>query len=51
MKPRLVSIGHPHVKKDLAQAFADRVVSPPGQQSIAAQKVGGEQLFFPNARQ
>jgi len=41
---------HPHVKKDLAQAFADWVVSPQGQTSIAAYKIGGEQLFFPNAR-
>ncbi len=40
---------HPHVKKDLAQAFADWVVSPAGQASIAAFKFGGEQLFFPNA--
>ncbi|MCE9657518.1 MAG: extracellular solute-binding protein [Burkholderiales bacterium] len=40
---------HPHVKKDLAQAFADWVVSPAGQASIAAYKIGGEQLFFPNA--
>jgi tungstate transport system substrate-binding protein len=40
---------HPHVKKDLAQAFADWVVSANGQASIAAYKVGGEQLFFPNA--
>ncbi len=41
---------HPHVKKDLAQAFADWVVSPPGQAAIAAYKIGGEQLFFPNAQ-
>ena len=40
---------HPHVKKDLAQAFADWVVSPAGQQAIADYKIGGEQLFFPNA--
>ncbi len=40
---------HPHVKKDLAQAFADWVVSPAGQQTIADYKIGGEQLFFPNA--
>ena len=40
---------HPHVKKDLAQAFADWVVSPAGQAAIAAYKIGGEQLFFPNA--
>jgi tungstate transport system substrate-binding protein len=40
---------HAHVKKDLAQAFVDWVVSPAGQASIAAYKIGGEQLFFPNA--
>jgi tungstate transport system substrate-binding protein len=42
---------HPHVKKDLAQAFADWVVSPAGQSSISAYKINGEQLFFPNAGQ
>lgn len=41
---------HPHVKKDLAQAFADWVVSPAGQETIASYKVNGEQLFFPNAK-
>jgi tungstate transport system substrate-binding protein len=41
---------HPHVKRDLAQAFSDWVVSPAGQQVIASYKVGGEQLFFPNAK-
>ena len=40
---------HPHVKKDLAQAFADWLVSPAGQAVIAEYKIGGEQLFFPNA--
>ncbi|MEY4753834.1 MAG: hypothetical protein RJA44_1509 [Pseudomonadota bacterium] len=40
---------HPHVKQMLAQGFADWVVSPAGQASIAAYKIGGEQLFFPNA--
>jgi tungstate transport system substrate-binding protein len=40
---------HPHVKKDLAQRFADWVVSPAGQNAIAGYKIGGEQLFFPNA--
>jgi len=40
---------HPHVKVALAQAFADWVVSPAGQASIAGYKIGGEQLFFPNA--
>lgn len=40
---------HPHVKEALAQKFAQWVVSPAGQASIAAYKVGGESLFFPNA--
>ncbi len=40
---------HPQTKTALAQAFADWIVSPDGQASIAAYKVGGEQLFFPNA--
>ncbi len=40
---------HPHVKKDLAQAFVDWVVSPAGQATIASYQIGGEQLFFPNA--
>ena len=41
---------HAHVKKDAGQAFVDWVVSPEGQQAIAAYRIGGEQLFFPNAR-
>ena len=40
---------HPQVKAALAQAFADWVVSPAGQAAIASYKIGGEQLFFPNA--
>jgi tungstate transport system substrate-binding protein len=40
---------HPQVKKDLGQQFIDWLVSPKGQAAIAAYKVGGEQLFFPNA--
>jgi tungstate transport system substrate-binding protein len=40
---------HPHVKKDLGQRFVDWVVSPQGQAAIAGYKIGGEQLFFPNA--
>ncbi len=40
---------HPHVKVKEAQAFAQWVVSPAGQTAIAAYKVGGESLFFPNA--
>ena len=40
---------HPHVKVALAQAFADWVVSADGQATIAAYKIEGQQLFFPNA--
>ena len=40
---------HPHVKAALAQAFVDWVVSSAGQATIAAYKIGGEQVFFPNA--
>ena len=42
---------HPHVKKDLGQAFVDWVVSPEGQEAIADYKIGTDQLFFPNAKQ
>ncbi len=41
---------HPQVKKDLGQQFVDWVVSPQGQAAIAGYKIGGEQLFFPNAQ-
>ena len=41
---------HPHVKQALAQRFVDWVVSPAGQKTIASYKIGGEQLFFPNAQ-
>ena len=37
------------LKKDMGQAFIDWVVSAEGQAAIAAYKIGGEQLFFPNA--
>jgi tungstate transport system substrate-binding protein len=42
---------HPTVKKDLGQTFIDWLISPEGQKLIADYKVGGEQLFFPNAEQ
>jgi tungstate transport system substrate-binding protein len=42
---------HKHVKKELGQAFIDWLVSPDGQKAIAGYKIGGEQLFFPNAGQ
>lgn len=41
---------HPHVKKDLGQAFIDWILSPEGQAAIAGYRIGGEQLFFPNAK-
>jgi tungstate transport system substrate-binding protein len=40
---------HPNVKRELGQQFIDWVLSAEGQQAIAAFKVSGEQLFFPNA--
>lgn len=42
---------HPSVKKEWGQAFVDWVVSPEGQKAIADYRIGGEQLFFPNAGQ
>jgi tungstate transport system substrate-binding protein len=41
---------HPSVKKEDGQAFIDWLVSPEGQQAIAGYKIGGQQLFFPNAK-
>jgi len=40
---------HGHVKKTEGLAFMDWLVSPEGQASIAGYKIGGEQLFFPDA--
>jgi tungstate transport system substrate-binding protein len=40
---------HPNVKKDMGQGFIDWVISPEGQHAIAAYKINGQQLFFPNA--
>jgi tungstate transport system substrate-binding protein len=40
---------HPHVKAADGQKFVDWVVSAPGQAVIAGYKIGGQQLFFPNA--
>jgi tungstate transport system substrate-binding protein len=42
---------HPHVKRAQAQVFIDWLVSKEGQQTIAAYRIGGEQLFYPNADQ
>jgi tungstate transport system substrate-binding protein len=40
---------HPHVRGKEAQQFIDWIISPAGQSAIAAYKINGEQLFFPNA--
>jgi tungstate transport system substrate-binding protein len=40
---------HPDVKTKEGQAFIDWLISPDGQKTIADYKVGGEQLFFPDA--
>jgi tungstate transport system substrate-binding protein len=40
---------HPHVNVGDAQKFVDWVISPAGQSAIAAYKIDGQQLFFPNA--
>ena len=40
---------HPQTKVAEGQKFVDWVVSPAGQANIASYKIGGEQLFFPNA--
>jgi tungstate transport system substrate-binding protein len=40
---------HPTVKKELGQAFVDWLVSSEGQAAIAGYKIGGQQLFFPDA--
>ena len=40
---------HAHVMRAEAQKFVDWIVSKPGQSVIAAYKIGGESVFFPNA--
>jgi tungstate transport system substrate-binding protein len=40
---------HPQVKTAEGQKFVDWVTGPAGQAAIAGYKIGGEQLFFPNA--
>jgi len=42
---------HSHVKKDAGQKFIDWIISDDGQKAIAEYKIGGEQLFFPNANE
>jgi tungstate transport system substrate-binding protein len=40
---------HAHVKTGPGQQFIDWLTSAKGQAAIASYKIGGEQLFFPNA--
>ncbi len=40
---------HPNVRVGDGRAFIDWLISPKGQETIASYKIGGEQLFFPNA--
>ena len=42
---------HPGVKAAEGQAFIDWLTGKEGQAAIAAFKLGGEQLFFPNAEE
>jgi tungstate transport system substrate-binding protein len=41
---------HPHVKAEDGQAFIEWLTSDKGQQAIAAFRIAGEQVFFPNAK-
>ena len=41
---------HPNVKDSEGQAFIDWLTGREGQAAIAAYKIGGQQLFFPDAR-
>jgi tungstate transport system substrate-binding protein len=41
---------HPNVKAKEGQAFIEWLTGSEGQAAIANYKIGGEQLFFPNAR-
>ncbi|MFP5467432.1 MAG: substrate-binding domain-containing protein [Gammaproteobacteria bacterium] len=43
------SARHPQVKTAEGQKFVDWVTGSAGQAAIASYKIGGEQLFFPNA--
>ena len=42
-------VKHPQTKAAEAQKFVDWVTSPAGQGVIATYRIGGQQLFFPNA--
>jgi tungstate transport system substrate-binding protein len=42
---------HRNVKRAEGQAFIDWLVSSEGQKAIAHYRIGGEQLFYPNANE
>ena len=41
---------HPRVKAEEGQAFIDWILGEQGQRAIAGYRLGGQQLFFPNAK-
>lgn len=41
---------HPQVKAAQGRAFIDWLTAPAGQQAIASYKIGGEPVFFPDAK-
>ena len=47
---RVSKARHPNVKAALARQFVDWLLSAEGQAAIASHRIGGRQLFFPNAR-
>ncbi len=40
---------HPNIRRELGQQFVDWLISSKGQETIAAYRINGQQLFFPNA--
>jgi tungstate transport system substrate-binding protein len=40
---------HPNVRASLGQQFIDFLISPAGQDDIAHYRIGGQQLFYPDA--
>jgi len=43
-------VRHPRVMAEEGQAFIDWILGEQGQQAIAGYRLGGQQLFFPNAK-
>ncbi|WP_265948228.1 substrate-binding domain-containing protein [Dechloromonas sp. A34] len=41
---------HPQINREDGQRFVEWLISASGQKAIAEYKIGGEQLFFPNAK-